>query len=99
MSEEINRPPPTLVDPEKGTLETIPPTPLDDKDEKITLTDADQANLPVLHKTITKPVVVPAQPPSKPKPKPKKKVSRWIRFTLWFNTYRCAALHGHSLTI
>lgn len=26
--------------------------------------------------------------PKKPTPKPKKKVSKWILWTLWFNTYR-----------
>lgn len=27
-------------------------------------------------------------PAAKPAPKPKKKVSKWIVWTLWFNTYR-----------
>lgn len=69
---------PTFVDdPEKGTserLELLPPPSRAVED---------------------KPPVVPLQggiPTSKAlvagKPKPRK-VSRWIRFQLWFNTYRC----------
>ena len=72
----------TYNDAEKGTVEvatiTVPPTsyPGDEKkvDNSIALPEVKKEN---------------ATPPAKKSPpKPKKKVSKWIRWTLWFNTYR-----------
>ncbi len=34
-----------------------------------------------------------SSPPSKPK---RKRASRWIRFKLWYNTYRYACMNSHS---
>lgn len=72
----------TPPDPEKGILEP-PLLSYDPKDDEKAALSKDPPGAPDL-KT---PAVIPARP-ARPAPKSKKKVSKWILFTLWFNTYR-----------
>ncbi|KAJ3773855.1 hypothetical protein FB446DRAFT_834926 [Lentinula raphanica] len=63
-------------DPEKGTADAIVPAyPRDEKQLEV-------VQYLEVKKSETK------EAPKKPTPKPRKKVSRWIRFKIWFNTYR-----------
>ncbi|KAF8061509.1 hypothetical protein FPV67DRAFT_1703970 [Lyophyllum atratum] len=88
--------PTSFVDPEKGILDPLPlQQSSNEKDEKSSLTTMVDM-LPTVNSEadtkggvypVSKSVVLPSRP-SKPTPKPKKKVSKWIRSTLWFNTYR-----------
>jgi hypothetical protein len=86
MSDQLKGTPQAPLDPEKGTLETLPPTLVYNQDVKTALDvfpaskEKDSAVT-----TTTKEVVVAAK---KPAPKPKKKVSKWVLWRIWFNTYR-----------
>ena len=66
-------------DPEKGTLTVLPPMPPQPALTRV----SEKASL----STPAPPHAVVLPNSDKPKP-PKKKVSRWIRWQLWFNTYR-----------
>ncbi|KAK7473166.1 hypothetical protein VKT23_001265 [Stygiomarasmius scandens] len=73
----------TYNDAEKGTVEVATPlgylpTLYPEAEKKI----VDTVALPEVKKETATP------PVKKSPPKPKKKVSKWIRWTLWFNTYR-----------
>lgn len=66
-----------IDDPEKGTaehLESIPISPLPRDDKKNTVAVS----------------VIPSTKALVPPKKPQVKISRWLRFKLWFNTYRYA---------
>lgn len=86
MSHELNP-----VDPEKGMLDSQPMQVSYNGDVKALLPTLD-ISLPSKEKdpavTTTAKEVVTTTKPSKPPPKPKKQVSKWILWTLWFNTYR-----------
>lgn len=75
---------PAYGDAEKGTLEVIPTSkatpdfPVDEKKDLAVVVVNPADHLPALKKE--------SQPPTKPKPK--KQVSNWIKFKIWFNTYR-----------
>ena len=67
---------PTIIDdPEKGTSEQLEATlpVLSPKDDKETVTVAVSAVAPA--------VIIPPK-------KSQQKISRWVKFKLWFNTYR-----------
>lgn len=77
---------PAYGDAEKGTLEVIPTStatsdfPVDEKKDLTVVAVNPADHLPSLKKE--------SQPSTKPTPKPKKQVSNWIKFKIWFNTYR-----------
>jgi hypothetical protein len=81
---------PVYNDPEKGTLDIVSPrsvvAPFYPQDEKMRLTH----NPPTLKKPSA---------PAKPAPKRKARASRWIIFTLWFNTYRSTMSRSQLLNI
>lgn len=77
--------PQIIDDPEKGTSEHIETAALAQRprDEKTALSVAVSATIPS-----TKGLVAAK--------KPQRKISRWVRFKLWFNTYRYAVLGPFS---
>lgn len=81
MSDELKRHPNPPLDPEKGDLEVNPQPIVSTKAANETTITEEKNN--VIVKEVA---VVPASPSSPPKAK--HKVSRWIRWQLWFNTYR-----------
>lgn len=85
----------TSVDPERGILDPLPlRSPVEGGNEKVTLTQGDTTAVIGFQATKEANFLPPSKdvvlPPKKPAQKPKKKVSKWIVFTLWFNTYRCS---------
>jgi len=58
-------------------------------EEKVVILDEKQVNPPVVISSEIVPVPVSNATPSKPPPK---KVSKWILWTLWFNTYRSVSI-------
>lgn len=91
-------PSPIIVDdPEKGTMEqveqttTIPmqPTPRTNVSRDARIVDLTHSAATDPEKKPTELPLVPLVEANKPAaPKKLRKVSRWIRFQLWFNTYR-----------
>ena len=84
--------PTTIVDdPEKGTLEVVlPAIPVQSQpSQDATINNLSRPGADDEKKGADLTVVpVLAQKSSPPSKKPKRRVSRWIRFQLWFNTYR-----------
>lgn len=78
---------PVYSDAEKGTLEVLPPqsptTTYDEKKAMDLVTVYPLSSVPALKKDAPSPPVGVMRPQ-----KPKKKVSKWILWTIWFNTYR-----------
>lgn len=87
-------PSPIIVDdPEKGTMEQVElpmqPTPRTNVSRDARIVDMTHNAAKDPEKKVAELPVVPLVETNKPAaPKKPRKVSRWIRFQLWFNTYR-----------
>lgn len=82
-------------DAEKGTLEVVSLPNLSKQypDEKtVALVDTPPAKFLDVKQALPPPAT------KKPAAKPKRKVSKWILFTLWFNTYRSVSMPHPSLS-
>ncbi|THH07540.1 hypothetical protein EW145_g3316 [Phellinidium pouzarii] len=81
---DLSSPPPPSEGPTRAnSLKNMPPPPLQSTDEKA-LVDEKKIGVVAVVKEVPAPA---AKKPTPPKPK-WKRASRWVRFKLWYNTYR-----------
>ena len=86
--------PHSLNDPEQGVHDTLTPLPILPVSSKAVIQDA-AVGLAAQSETNEKRAdlaLAEAKKDRSPVDKPKRRVSKWIRFQLWFNTYRYACI-------